>query len=389
MREESVLAQRAHTYSCKVRAGRKGTALRHVRYILRKAEYRPDSAVSPDDRGVRYNDLIAAGHANLPSWAVGGPETFFAASDRFERANGTSFRSVMFALPRALSTEVLIEIIKQFCEAQYGDRHGYSWALHNPKAAIEGGDQPHVHVMFCERIIDARSLGPERYFKTWNRKCPERGGYRKAGWELTKGERRRVLIGLRKFVADLINEHLAAHRLVGRITHESFEARGLAVRPEKKDFTHLTGRRRAAILRARELRNELVVLQESVRRQQEAAPMLAKDQIERLAQARRTRPLVSLSSADIHPMPEVASFDSGLGPPAARPEVRLAGGGGARPGSGDMLRLPDSARPTASRLSEVELAQFAMFRPRTGPAIAGEEDDSTKSSPDEDDERNF
>ena len=44
---------------------------------------------------------------------------------------------------------------------------------------MDGNDQPHVHLMFNERLQDGIERDPEQYFKRYNSKNPERGGAKK------------------------------------------------------------------------------------------------------------------------------------------------------------------------------------------------------------------
>ena len=44
---------------------------------------------------------------------------------------------------------------------------------------MDGNDQPHVHLMFNERLQDGIERDPEQYFKRYNSKNSERGGAKK------------------------------------------------------------------------------------------------------------------------------------------------------------------------------------------------------------------
>ena len=51
------------------------------------------------------DDLIARGHAHLPTWAQDSPERFWSAADCLERQNGPVFFHLQITLPRELSPE--------------------------------------------------------------------------------------------------------------------------------------------------------------------------------------------------------------------------------------------------------------------------------------------
>ncbi|MCW3656534.1 MobA/MobL family protein, partial [Burkholderia cenocepacia] len=71
--------------------------------------------------------------------------------------------------------EQRVELVREFVQNTLGERHAYSWAIHNP-AASDGLEQPHAHIMFTERVNDGISRDPEQFFRRWNREHPEKGG---------------------------------------------------------------------------------------------------------------------------------------------------------------------------------------------------------------------
>ncbi|MCP2770636.1 MobA/MobL family protein, partial [Salmonella enterica subsp. enterica serovar Typhimurium] len=82
------------------------------------------------------------------------PAELWKAADEFERKNGTAYREIEIALPRELTREQRIELVEDFVQKELGNRHAYQYAIHNPPGAIDGKEQPHAHIMFCERIND-------------------------------------------------------------------------------------------------------------------------------------------------------------------------------------------------------------------------------------------
>lgn len=212
------------SYHCSVKVGGKGKAASHSAYISREGKYSGCE---------RYEDLEATGHGNMPKWAEHNPAHFWNAADEHERANGATYREIEVALPRELTPEQRRELVEDFIHQELGERHAYQWAIHTPKAALEGGDQPHAHIMYSERTRDGLDRDPEQYFKRYNAKAPERGGCRKdsAGTE----ER---LQATRERWANVQNAHLERHGHAVRVDHRSLEAQGIDRPPEK----HLGGR---------------------------------------------------------------------------------------------------------------------------------------------------
>ena len=206
------------SYHCTVKVGSKGKAASHAAYISRTGKY---------SGGERYEDLEATAHANMPKWAEHNPAHFWDAADEHERANGATYREVEVALPRELSPEQRRELVEEFIDRELDGKHAYQWAIHTPKAALEGDEQPHAHIMYSERTIDGIDRDPDQYFKRYNSKKPEKGGCRKdsAGTE----ER---LQATRKLWADVQNAHLERHGHQVRVDHRSLKEQGIEREPE-------------------------------------------------------------------------------------------------------------------------------------------------------------
>ncbi|MGK4724815.1 MobA/MobL family protein, partial [Salmonella enterica] len=112
----------------------------------------------------------------------------------FERKHGTAYREIEIALPRELTRDQRIELVEDFVQKELGDRHAYQYEIHNPPGAIDGKEQPHEHIMFCERINDGIERDTQQFFKRANSKSPERGGAKKASITQTAGERKAALV---------------------------------------------------------------------------------------------------------------------------------------------------------------------------------------------------
>lgn len=217
------------SYHLSVRVGAKGKAGSHADYIAREGKY---------ETGQRYEDLESSGHGNMPKWAEHNPREFWAASDEHERKGGSAYREIEIALPRELDPDQRRELVEDFVRQELGDRHAYQYAIHNPIASIEGGEQPHAHIMYSQRMRDGIERDPEQYFRRYNAKAPERGGCKKERTGETPTERKAELKALRERWADLQNKHLAKHGHEARVDHRSLKERGIERAPER----HLGGR---------------------------------------------------------------------------------------------------------------------------------------------------
>jgi len=183
-------------------------ATQHARYLTRESHPARD-------------DLIAAGHAHLPSWAKDVAH-FFAMADRYERRGGIVARTYEIALPRELTPPQRQELADDIC-ATFFTRHPHAWALHNP-VARDGQEQPHVHMMVSERRLDGIARSPQRFFRraALQGQDPAAGGARKErSWN--HAER---IPALRAGIATLTNAALERAGQAVAVSHETLRARG-------------------------------------------------------------------------------------------------------------------------------------------------------------------
>lgn len=216
------------SYHLTAKIGAKGKAAAHAAYISREGKYSGRE---------RYEDLEATAAGNMPKWAEHEPAYFWNAADEHERANGSAYREIEVALPRELTPDQRRELVEDFVRRELGDQHVYQWGIHNPKAALEKGEQPHAHIMYSERRLDGIERDPDQFFKRYNAKNPERGGAQKASGGKARGELKDELLATRQRWAEVQNEHLARHGHEVRVDHRSLKDQGIDRAPEK----HLGG----------------------------------------------------------------------------------------------------------------------------------------------------
>ncbi|VTX88269.1 MobA/MobL family protein [Acinetobacter ursingii] len=211
------------SYHFSVKVGAKGKALAHAEYIEREGEY----ALKHQEK------LEAVGHGNMPEWARTQPNLFWQCADEFERKNGSSYREFEIALPRELNPQQRQALVESFVEQELGEKHAYTWAIHTPKASLEGGEQPHAHIMFSERIQDGIERGADQFFKRYNAKHPERGGCQKSNIAKSAEQRKLELVELRERFADLQNAYLEEYGHSARVDHRSLVDQGIERSPEQ------------------------------------------------------------------------------------------------------------------------------------------------------------
>jgi hypothetical protein len=129
-------------------------AAAHAQYIAREGQYQQRGGV----------ELVESG--NMPEFAQADPHSFWVASDAHERANGRTYTELQIALPRELDPAQRQELARDVARELLGDRFAYTLAVHAPLAK-DKIDQPHMHLMFSERVVDSntQSLSEDRFFK--------------------------------------------------------------------------------------------------------------------------------------------------------------------------------------------------------------------------------
>ncbi len=188
-------------------------AAAHAQYITREGQYQHRGGV----------ELVESG--NMPEFAQADSHAFWVAADAHERANGRTYTELQIALPRELNPTQCEELAREATRELLGERFAYTMAVHTPLAK-DNIEQPHMHLMFSERAVDAstRGLAEDRFFKrngakkdpAWNdRNKPDEvrekwvemmnGAMQKAGIELRVDARSWVEQG-REDLAALVEE---------------------------------------------------------------------------------------------------------------------------------------------------------------------------------------
>lgn len=205
----------------------KGKGFTESQYICRDGDQRKFKTAE---------DLAFKTHLNMPLWVEQDPCIFFKMADSFERKNGSSGYEIIVAIPREFDPVQRIEFIRDFVASEVGKKHPVLWAIHNPTAQVEGGEQPHAHIFISSRTLDGIERSPELFFKRYNPKSPELGGCQKSkkySGGLTTQERKAALVELRKRFADIQNKHLQKHGYTERVSHLSLHEQGISKIPEK------------------------------------------------------------------------------------------------------------------------------------------------------------
>lgn len=208
------------SFHFEIKSGKKGRAAGHADYIARQGVHR------------KHGDLLFSGQGNMPSFAQESTREFWAPADKFERANGAAYREYIIALPRGLTVDQLRALVEDMIPGLVGGRP-YQYAVHSPESSIDGGHNPHLHLMYSDRAPDGIDRSPGQYFARYNPDSPEKGGCKKLSGGLNRIQLRDELIAKRRHVANLQNAYLA---LCGRsdfVDHRTLKEQGVNRPPER------------------------------------------------------------------------------------------------------------------------------------------------------------
>lgn len=199
------------------------TMVKHFNYINRQEKYG------------KLHDLIYSESGNIPLWAKDGKEYWeetkaqeeqvekeFEEGKRGEKNN--SVRKYRFALPNEMTDEEMVEFTKEYVDENFKDLP-YSFAIHKKKSTIHEKENPHVHLIFSDRVNNERSkhLDKDDYYK--------KHGVSKAGKEYGGAYRTRdytakntrVYRQTRKDLADRINAYYKEKGINKSVTEKSLK----------------------------------------------------------------------------------------------------------------------------------------------------------------------
>lgn len=207
-----------------VTVGHKGEASTWHDYVMREGIHAPKEG----DK----ERVIIKEHGNMPYWVKDGDERFFweMADDKEPYQNGTTYRQHIVSLPRGLTDEQLITLGRKHIDKHNKGQFAYTMAIHCP-IGLDGKEQPHLHYMFNEKIIDGIERGADTYFKRYNAKNPHKGGGKKDNTGLTHEQRDIQLQEVRNQWEVTCNEFLAEIGSNERIDMRNWKDRGETERP--------------------------------------------------------------------------------------------------------------------------------------------------------------
>lgn len=224
------------TYHLSLKNGKVGTAEQHADYILREGRY---------SGGKRAEELVYK-DANLPRWAMSA-SAFFACADRYERTNGRAYTEFEIALPNELTHEENQKLVNDFINTHIGNNKVWAYAIHSKPATFDDDEeQIHAHIMFCERVVDdgmVKAKSPSKFFKRFNSKNPQNGGYQKDRRFSGFAESKENLKLIRQSWEDMINAEYKNHGIDKVVSCKSIkEQRDIAAAAGDEDMVEFLNR---------------------------------------------------------------------------------------------------------------------------------------------------
>jgi len=159
---------------------------------------------------VAYSEILAP--ENAPAW-MKNREQLWNGVEAFEKRKDSQLaRDLELTLPRELTLEQNIALVKEFIHEEYVNKGMVAdLGIHIDKAT-DGEMQPHAHVMLTMREIKDEGFGQK--VREWNDK--------------------ENLLQWRESWANVVNRHLAFHEHDLRIDHRSYAEQGIALEPQNK-----------------------------------------------------------------------------------------------------------------------------------------------------------
>ena len=146
---------------------------------------------------------------NMPKWADGRPDLFWAAADKHEIERGRTSSAITIALPNNLTITQRQNLAKDLIQ-EFATQHQlpYTAAIHTHKSSITGEEQPHLHLMYSERSLsDGLERLPDQFFSQYRPKNPTKGGAPKLTANAL-GYGKNQIQAYREITETLINQHL-------------------------------------------------------------------------------------------------------------------------------------------------------------------------------------
>ena len=166
------------------------------------------------------DEVVHLESGSMPAFASSDARLYWAAADMHERSNGRLFRSLTAALPNSLDSADRLDLARSFAAHVTAGELPYTLAVHAGESKKEGvADNPHLHLVFSERVNDGVARGAEQWFR---RAAPKKGDPASGGARKTERTKPRAwLEETRQAWAGEMNLAFERAGVSDRVTSES------------------------------------------------------------------------------------------------------------------------------------------------------------------------
>jgi ATP-dependent exoDNAse (exonuclease V) alpha subunit len=156
-------------------------------------------------QGIVHTEILAP--ENAPGWVYSRSSLWNRVEAAEKRKDAQVAREIEISLPRELSHEQQVELVRSFVKEQFVKLGMIAdVAMHCPKAT-DGKDQPHAHIMLTLRPLQPDNSGFGNKERAWN--TPERLKHWREQWAVA------------------VNQALAGTGSDERIDHRTLEVQGI------------------------------------------------------------------------------------------------------------------------------------------------------------------
>lgn len=144
------------------------------RSSIAAAAYRSGSQLSDERTGlvhdytrksdIQHSEILVP--AGAPAWSQDRSALWNAVEAAERRRDAQLARELQLALPRELSAERQLELVRSFVRDEFVARGMVADVALHDHAARDGGGQPHAHVMLTMRPLSEQAFGPKT--REWN-----------------------------------------------------------------------------------------------------------------------------------------------------------------------------------------------------------------------------
>lgn len=153
--------------------------------------------------GVVFSTILAPEHA--PDWVKDRAQLWNTAEVIEKRKDARLAKEILIALPKELTLEQNVDLLKDYCQAQFIDKG----MIADINIHCDNPDNPHAHILLTTREIHEAGFGLKN--REWNK--------------------RELVFELRRAWQDIANTHLYLADHDTRIDCQSLKARGLDIEP--------------------------------------------------------------------------------------------------------------------------------------------------------------